>query len=38
LASVDKDLDAYEMIKQDWTASVVTPSGEEFQCDAYYYD
>lgn len=38
LASVDKGLDAYEMIKQDWTASVITPSGEEFQCDAYYYD
>lgn len=38
LASVDKELDAYKMIKQDWTASVVTPSGEEFQCDAYYYD
>ena len=38
LASIDKELDAYKMIKEDWTASVVTPSGEEFQCSPYYYD
>jgi hypothetical protein len=38
LASVDKKLDEYEMIEEDWTAAVVTPSGEEFQCSPYYYD
>jgi hypothetical protein len=38
LASVDKDLDAYKMIDEEWTAAVVTPSGEEFQCSPYYYD
>ncbi|MBL8077847.1 MAG: DUF4173 domain-containing protein [Anaerolineales bacterium] len=38
LTSVDKNLDEYEIIKEDWTAKVVTPSGEEFQCSTYYYD
>lgn len=38
LASINKELDAYQMIDEDWTASVVTPSGEEFQCSPYYYD
>jgi hypothetical protein len=38
LASINKKLDDYEMIDEDWTASVVIPSGEEFQCNPYYYD
>jgi hypothetical protein len=38
LASVDKLLDAYKITKEDWTASVTTPSGQEFQCEPYYYD
>jgi hypothetical protein len=38
LASVDKKLDEYEMIEEEWTAAVVTPTGEEFQCSPYYYD
>ncbi len=38
LASVDKKLDEYEMIEEDWTAAVITPAGEEFQCSPYYYD
>ncbi len=38
LASIDKKLDDYQINKEDWTASVTTPSGEEFQCSPYYYD
>jgi hypothetical protein len=38
LASVDKKLDEYKMIEEEWTAAVVTPAGEEFQCSPYYYD
>jgi hypothetical protein len=38
LVSIDKKLDEYKMIDEEWTAAVVTPSGEEFQCSPYYYD
>ncbi|MFN8412169.1 MAG: DUF4173 domain-containing protein [Anaerolineales bacterium] len=38
LASIDKKLDEYKIAKQDWTNTVTTPSGEEFQCGTYYYD
>jgi hypothetical protein len=38
LQSIDKDLNAYPITKGDWSASVTTPSDEEFQCETYYYD
>ena len=38
LAGVNKDLDQFKIIDRDWPPKVTTPSGEEFQCWAYYYD
>jgi hypothetical protein len=38
LASVDKSLDTYKIKKEDWKVSVTTPSGQNFQCNAYNYD
>ncbi len=36
LASVKKDLDQFEITDEEWPTVVTTPSGEEFQCWAYF--
>ncbi len=38
LAPIDAKLDDYQIDQQEWSASVTTPSGEEFQCGPTYYD
>jgi hypothetical protein len=35
---MDRELDAYQIIDQDWPVMVETPGGEEFPCYRYYYD
>jgi hypothetical protein len=35
---VDKELDAYHIIDDDWPVMIETPGGEEFSCYSYYYD
>ncbi len=36
--TVDKELDAYQIIDKDWPVQVKTPGGEKFSCNQYYYD
>jgi len=36
LVSVKKDLDQFKITDKDWPATITTPSGDEFQCTAYY--
>jgi hypothetical protein len=38
LASLKKTLDTYKIDATDWPVTVRTPTGTEFQCEAYYFD
>lgn len=38
LASVNTELDQYEIVDRDWPVKVIAPSGDEYDCWRYYYD
>jgi len=38
LQSVASSIEEYKIVKEDWMANVITPTGEQFQCGTYYYD
>jgi hypothetical protein len=36
LASLESDLEAYQIDNEDWSYSVITPSGEEYLCNTFW--
>ncbi len=36
LASLEFDLESYQIDDEDWSYSVITPSGEEYRCNTFW--